>query len=134
MPGTVTDILTVIFAILALAAVLLLAYFTTRWLGRRIGGGHGTGNIEIIERQFLGQDKSLMIIRAGSKTMLLGITSGRISKLCDIDPSELTGGAPVRQGDFASVIRRVLESRKSKDPYGDSAGNGGEGPKGGHAS
>ena len=131
MPVNRNDIWSILFALLVLVAVLLLAFFSARWLGRRMGGGQSGGNIEVIDRHFIGQDKSLMIVRAGTRTMLLGITSGQITKLSDIDPTELKQKDVSQPSDFHSIIRRVLDSKKHENPFKGPDGTGGNDPKGG---
>jgi len=131
MPVNGNEIWSVLLALFVLIAVLLLAYISTRWLGKRAVGGQTRGNIEILDRQYVGQDKSLMIVRAGKQTMLIGITSGQITKLTDIDPSELKKSEGVQAADFQSIIRKVLESKKHGNPFKSSDDNGGNDPKGG---
>jgi flagellar biosynthetic protein FliO len=119
-----TGIWSILFALLVLAGVLFLAYHSAKWLGKRAGGGRGRGNIEILDHQYVGQDKCLMIVRVGKRAMLLGVTSGQISKISEIDESELIVNKQMPESDFASIIRKTLEKRFPGK-------NGGDGPKGG---
>ena len=101
----------VFFVLIVLILVLVLAYFATRWLGKRAGSGQGKGNIEILDRQYVGQDKCLLIVRVGNHSMLLGVTSGQIRKISDIDESELKLGRVGAGSEFSSVIRKTMENK-----------------------
>lgn len=109
MPDYIEDLGSVIFALLALIGVLILAYFTTRWLARRTGGGRGKGIIKIIDRQFVAQDKSFLVVRAGKKILLVGQTSHSITKLAELDEEDLIVDDPDQGTDFTSVLRMALK-------------------------
>lgn len=101
--------LSVLFAFAALILVLVLAWLSARWLGRRAGGGQGKGNIEVLDRQYVGQDRCLMIVRVGSRTMLLGVTQNQINKLSDLDEAEIRIAPAAPEADFSAVIRKALD-------------------------
>lgn len=107
----------VIFAIFIMVLVLVLAYFTTKLVGRRMSSQNsGGGNIKILDRAALGQDKALLIVQTAGKTMLVGVTAQHIEKLCDIDAENLA--APVQSpefGSFSDALKKAL-----KDNFGSS--------------
>lgn len=124
------DFWSILFAFIVLCAVLVLAYFSARWLGKRSGAGRGRGNIEILDRQYVSQDKCLMIVRVGARTMLIGVASEQITKLSDLDEAELNIANSFPQTDFATALRKAVE----KVMPGSERGKDGNGPKGGQDS
>ena len=79
-------ILSLVGAIFLFILVLLLAYLTTRWLGRRYGSQKAGGRIRILERTAIGPDRLLVIVRVEEKVWLLGVTSHQISSIGELDP------------------------------------------------
>lgn len=69
--------------------VLLLAYFTTRWLSKsKISGSKGR-NIHVVERMFLSSDKQLLIVQVGEEYILMSQDKSGlkfIEKLIDFQP------------------------------------------------
>ena len=82
------EILVAILSLLGVIALIFLTFYASRALHRRMYTFSGK-HIRIIEREMLSQDKSLVIVKAGDKYMLLGVTPQHIDKLCDFDESEI---------------------------------------------
>ncbi|MCI9555804.1 MAG: flagellar biosynthetic protein FliO [Lawsonibacter sp.] len=115
-----------VLSVLALLAVILLvlagAYLFTRWAGRGLvlsTGGGGRGRLQAVERLSLGRDQSLVVVRTGTRFLLLGCTPAGISLLRELTPEEgegwstpQTSGAPP---DFLSLIQR-LRGRNDTQP------------------
>lgn len=104
--------------LLMVAVILLLCYFTTRKLGK-MELGKGTGQyIRLLDKTVLGQDKSIALVKAGGKYLLLGIAASHISVLAELEESqvedtkvqEAPGGA-YNEMNFKSVME-MLKDRK----------------------
>jgi len=67
------------------ALVLFLAYFSSRFLGRRyqLGGGR---YVRLIEQLPLGANRSLCLAEVSGRILLLGVTDHGISLLTALDP------------------------------------------------
>lgn len=115
-----------IYLLLIMAGVVALAFFASKWLGKRFAGkGTSSGKLVVLDRLVLGQDKALLVVKAGSKTMLLGATQHHIDKLCDLDTDEFTVMAsPATGSAFSDVFRSTL-----KDNWGISLGGKGSSSK-----
>lgn len=103
------SILTVLFTLAMLIAVLLMAYFTTRWLGQKSMGGQGSKNIKVIDRFNLSQDKNLVIVQVAGECMLLGITNQSIQKIGGVEESSLQIGQPGEENTFSSIFASALK-------------------------
>ncbi len=85
----------------------LLAFFY--WGAHRLNGqgrlGGQKGRIHVVERLSLGDKKSLLLVRVGGETILIGATPNGISVLTSVDPEpreeeveEEEGGSPAGRG------------------------------------
>lgn len=103
----------IIYLLLVMAGVVALAFYVSKWLGKRYTGKSSTtlGKLAIIDRLVLGQDKTLLVVKAGEKTMLLSATQHHIEMLCELNSEEFavkeatspTGAA------FSDVFRSTLK-------------------------
>ena len=77
-----------------LALVLLViwgAVRAMRWYTRRMqgtGSGGSTRQMQVLETRSLGPNRSLQLVRLGSRAVLVGVTPERISSLMAIDDAE----------------------------------------------
>ena len=108
----------------ALVAVLLAAWFILKWMGKRMPGQTSSRHIKILDRVVLGQDKCLLLVRVAGKAMLIGMTSGAATKLCDVDEDGLEPDAPLPSAQsFSSVFQSFLAKNKTSAP-GEKQGRG----------
>lgn len=110
MDGSIIGrIFTVIGTLIIFAVILYLAYLTTKFLGKRYSGGNlGGKNIKILETTYIGQDKMLLIVKTGGKTVLLGSAKDHIEYLCDVDESQMVfeNSDEVKNLDFAQILKK----------------------------
>lgn len=70
--------------IISVALVCLLAWAILRWgLGRLVGTRSDTENLRILSRLPIGPRRSILVVQAGEKCLLLGSTETEISLLCE---------------------------------------------------
>lgn len=75
--------------IFAVAAVLYLSYICSRKLGGGVLPGAGASkNIRVVDRAFLGRDKSIVIVRIGQKDYLLGVSPEGIRLLKELEEGQ----------------------------------------------
>jgi flagellar biogenesis protein FliO len=76
--------------LVALAVVCLLAYAALRWgLGRLGGRGEADqGAIDIIARRAIGPDRTILVVRVGPKTLIVGETESGMTRLGELDAEE----------------------------------------------
>lgn len=112
-------VFTVLFTIILFVIILYLAYLTTRYIGKKYSafGGVNGKNIKVIDRMAVSQDKLLMIVKAGGKTMLIGVSKDHMEFLSELDESQLTASedgaseeAPLTP-DFVSAFKTVLSDK-----------------------
>lgn len=117
---------TVICALLGIIGLIFLSLYAVGWLRRRIGSGSfGGGNaVRIRECVAVAQDKQLMIISVGSKTMLIGVTVNSINKICDLDEEDIAAyeaaEAPA-EGGFIQCLKKAIVERNGANAEGGGA-------------
>ena len=110
-------VITVLFTIVLFAAILYLAYLTTKYIGKKysISSGMSGKNLKIIDSLSLAPDKVLMIVKAGGKTVLVGLSREHMEYICDVDESELTLPAgevtPAFGNDIIGAFKTVLSDK-----------------------
>ncbi|MCL2696939.1 MAG: flagellar biosynthetic protein FliO [Oscillospiraceae bacterium] len=76
--------------ILSLTGIIGLIFFMF-WMLRKVGKMQAvaSGNkLRIIDRANTGRDSSLLVVSVSGRLMLMGVSAGRIEKLCDLDIHE----------------------------------------------
>ncbi len=112
-------VITVLFTIVLFAAILYLAYLTTKHIGKKysISSGMSGKNLKIIDSLSLAPDKVLMIVKAGGKTVLVGLSREHMEYICDVDENELTvpeeGAAVPFSTDLIGAFKNVLSEKMS---------------------
>lgn len=72
-------------AFVAFCAVLLLAWATTSFVGRKFKGERKSRNLQVVETLAMGLDRSLVLVRVGEKYYLLANSRGRMDNLGEVD-------------------------------------------------
>jgi flagellar protein FliO/FliZ len=90
----VSSVVLVLRVVLSLVVVLGLLALAARYAGRKgLGGtptrGRTAAKVEVVARQGLGRNTSVVIVRAAERALVLGVTETGISLLADADPSVL---------------------------------------------
>ncbi|MCM1523084.1 MAG: flagellar biosynthetic protein FliO [Ruminococcus sp.] len=95
------EIVSVIFALILVIAVMIGVIFLMKWLLGRISGSTGTSaGLKMISCISVGQDRSVAVVKAGEQYLLLGITPGGISMLCRLEDEDIVlieSGSPETQ-------------------------------------
>lgn len=111
MDGLV-GILTILFVFLIFILVLAAAYYVTRFVAKSHaarGSAYG-GNIKILDKTVLGQDRSLLVVSVAGKAMLLGVTNQHVTHLSDLDENNLVSLPEGQDTDFASILKNTIQN------------------------
>ena len=107
-------VLKVLFYLIVLILVLVLAYITTRMLGRGMNGRQQSGDMKILDRLAVGRDSYLMIVDVQGRILLVGVSPAGITRLEELEAYEKKSPAEVSP-DFASVFTEQLKTLVKKD-------------------
>lgn len=104
----------ILSVLLTLAFVLFLAWFFLRCLGKsplQVNSRY----IRVIDRVVVDRDRSLMLVNIADKMLLVAMTSGSVSTLCEFTPEqqELYFQQEEPSRDFSDILKHML-SKNSK--------------------
>lgn len=108
-----------------LGLIFVLFYFLKK-LNKRISTGGG--RLKVLDRISIGRDGMLLVVSVCGKVMLVGVTSQRIDRLCDLDITEEEYSAERQSTDFASVFTAISAMKDKKAQQGELSEKQGETP------
>ena len=117
------EVLQLIWALVVVAAVLVLAWLFTRFVAGRMSGGAPLGlskdkPVKLLAQLSVGREQRVLLIQVGEQYYLLGAAQGGVTlldKLSEEESAELRRQAPPadpgeRMG-FQKALKKVLEQR-----------------------
>ncbi len=85
MNNDTKSVLTIVGMLIAMVAILVAAYYTTRLVGRQYARtGKAGGTLRVVERIPLGRNESLCVVSVCEKKLLIGVTQDAVSMLCEL--------------------------------------------------
>ena len=76
--------LRVIGTFIAAALIIYASYLASKYIGKGLGRGTGSRYMRLIDQITLGQDRHMAIVQIGGKYLLVGVTSGQINVLSEV--------------------------------------------------
>lgn len=101
-----------LLSFIGVLGLIFFLFYALKKLNKGISVKSGN-RLRILDRVNLGRDGMLLVVSVCGKLMLLGVTSGRVEKLCDLDITEEEYGTQ-QSGDFKSVLSSVLGKNKQE--------------------
>ena len=89
MPTTFESVIELIGLILIFAVVLVVCYFTTRFVAGRQMAQKKMGNFEVVETFAIAQNKYLQLIRMGNKYVVISVAKDTVNFVTELDESEV---------------------------------------------
>lgn len=117
--STISNIAELFGLLLVFVLILVLAYYTSKWVGKN-GAGMVTKsqNITIIETLRLSQTKYLQIIKVANKYIVIAVSKDHVEYLTEIDGDQLDSFEGVTQTpSFKEILSKIKlgANVKSKD-------------------
>lgn len=118
-----SEILSIIGTIVLMIAVFAAAYFVSKYVGKHYKPNYGLSkHITVIESTIIGKDRSLLIVKAGEKALLIGSTPNEFTLLSELDAQQFAADSDLSetvQKDFVTTFRDVIKSRIKKSDGGE---------------
>ena len=105
------NIFSFVFMLIAVGLILYLSYAVTKKLGSTGMAGGMSKNMRVVDRIFMGRDKSIVIVRVGEKDYLLGISQNAITLLKELPEGEILAFA---EGEPEASPMAFLDTLKKK--------------------
>lgn len=105
-----SDVLPLIFSLFAIVLVLYLCYVFSKYLSKKVNNVSGLGNIRILERVALAQDKGLAVVDVCGKYYLLGFSNSSVEILKELDGDSLKNPQSPEKGSFLEILNSTIKS------------------------
>ena len=108
----------VIVTFIIVILIIYLSYLVSKYIGRGLARGNSSKYMRLIDQITLGQDRHIAIVQIGDKYLLVGITSGQINVLSEIDDEALFPLSPdsdeagMRTPDFKTIMGKLSDMTK----------------------
>lgn len=107
----VSDTLPLIFSLLAIAAVLYLCYWFSKFISKKVNHISDSNNIKILERVALAQDKGLAIAEICGRFYLIGFSSSSIEILQELEQRDMKLRPAPEKYDFMEILNTAMKNR-----------------------
>ena len=118
------SLFSLIWLLICVLVVVVLAYLFTRYVAGRGGGMAGLSGaserFKVLSRLALGREQGVMLVKAGEKFLLLGVTPAGITLLKELTQEEADAICPPPDPDlppppsFGEALRTVLKQKKPR--------------------
>ena len=121
LSASMESFLQLISALLIFAFVLLITYFTTRWVGSYQRVRMKSRNLQVVESLSAGNNKSICLIKAGTEYLVVAVGKDEIHPLTTLKEEQLTdisfleeGVSTIPSGESFQEILGQLKDKMSK--------------------
>lgn len=112
--GVLGDIFSFVFMLIAVGLILYLSYAVTKKLSGTGMAGGMSKNMRVVDRMFMGRDKSIVVVRVGQKDYLLGISQNNITLLTELPEGEIMVFADEETGTGPMEFMETLKKKWKK--------------------
>ena len=116
--------LSLLWVLFCVVVIIGLAYWVTKQMARRggiaaFGAAKGTEQFQVLARLALGKEQMLVLVQAGERYFLLGVTQSAISTLAELDREEAQAwfakqGEQAAPPSFREALQKVLQQRRQR--------------------
>jgi len=109
-PSLMAALAKMISALAIVSAVVYGALYALRKLmGRKYGANGANGSLEVLQTTYVGQHKTISLVRVGERSVLVGVTDQQITTLTELDVDETMAltqqvERPVQNDSFSRVL------------------------------
>lgn len=115
-----------LLSFIGVLGLIFFLFYALKKLNKGIGVKSGS-RLRVLDRVNIGRDGMLLIVGVCGRVMLLGVTSQRVEKLCDLDISEDEYMSMEETPDFKSVLasaflkKQKAEASEKEEKQGEKA-------------
>lgn len=117
--GSGNPVISLIAALMWVVVILALAYWCSRYLGKRYGGSVSGKYLKVLDRVQVGADRYLLLIRLQEHTYLVGVSPAGVQLLSEPadfvrDPEEEEERENVAAPGFQELLKAYGSLREKK--------------------
>ena len=100
----------VVGLIVMMVLIFAAAYYVSKFMGKQYSTQQSSsGELRVIDKLSLGRDHYLLIVEAGEKVLLLGVSPQQIDNLTELDSEAFADAPQVSEGtDFFSLLKNRM--------------------------
>ena len=95
--------------------VLLITYFTTKWIGNAQKTNPGNKNLRIMESIRIGNNKFVTLVKAGKNYLVIAVGKDEVSLLAELTEEQLTQIPDVTSGKAPFTADKKAASENFQD-------------------
>ena len=118
------SLLNLLWVLVCAVLIIGLAYWFTRYVVGRgklgsFGATRGTEQLQVLARLTLGREQAAVLVQAGERYFLLGVTPSAVSTLAELTAEEAQAMCPPpseqpQPPSFREALHTVLQQRKKR--------------------
>jgi flagellar biosynthetic protein FliO len=116
------DGMQIIGSLVIMAAVVAVTYYASRWYARRMGKAVSGKHIKLVDRISLGVGSSAVVLQAGERYYLVGVSDKNIQLICELEDFEPGPEEDVTQAAFGRLFSGFLARGKAVNSKDDGTG------------
>lgn len=105
-----SDVLPLIYSLLAIVLVLYLCYAFSKYISKRMNRVADSTNIHILEKVALAQDRGLALAEICGKFYLIGFSNNGVELLQEISPENMKTKQSVTKGNFLEILNSTMKN------------------------
>ena len=102
-----------LLSFIGVIGLIFFLFYALRKLNKGISVKSGS-RLRVLDRVSIGRDSMMLVVSVCGKVMLLGVTSQRMEKLCDLDITEKEYLDMEQTPDFKSVLASAFFKRQEQ--------------------
>lgn len=106
-----------LLSFIGVLGLIFVLFYALRRLNKRVT--ISGGRLKVLDRISIGRDGMLLVVSVCGSVMLIGVTSQRIEKLCDLDVTEEEYSANRENADFMSVFSTMMGKKAQQQDQDD---------------
>lgn len=115
----INNILTALGSMGILLLILGGAYLTSKWFAQKQQRLSVSRHMEVVDSISVGRERWFLLLKAGERIYLIGVTNQGMRSLGEFPASELGPENPINRGpEFSKIFRESLEKLKHRHPHG----------------
>ena len=111
----------VIATFVAVAVIIYLSYLASKYIGKGMSRAGSSQYMRLIDQITLGQDRHMAIVQVGGKYLLVGVTSGQVNVLSEIQDDNLFPLEP----DTVDIGEKIPDFKAMMEKFGGLGKRGG---------
>lgn len=109
LSSSLNSFLQLLGAIIIFGFILVITYFTTKWVGGFQKSQMKGGNLRVVETVRIANNHFLQVIKAGEKYLVIAVGKETVTLLTELPAEQLKETTQDSQEDFQAILNKFKE-------------------------